>query len=212
MMDRPDFRSSIERWLLRVVVTGIGWPASVFLTALLIEILPFQVSFGLELSLDIVMGGLIIAAGQMFILRLRVKGIGIWLGYSLVGWAAGLGIILGLEQAFDQGAVLISGAAIGGGVYGLLQWLGLENELTGLGWWILQSAATWIAAYSLGYALQAGPGQVFGVMGGESILENGLLGWAVLSVIAGLLVVIAIPRDKSVEPDESGETGPWWPE
>lgn len=89
-MDRPDFRSSIERWLLRVVVTGIGWPASVFLTALLIEILPFQVSFGLELSLDIVMGGLIIAAGQMFILRLRVKG-------SASGWdtllSAGLRVL-----------------------------------------------------------------------------------------------------------------------
>ncbi len=92
-MKRQDFRSVFERWLLWVLVTGITWPASVFLTVLLIEYSPFEASTGSEIALDILLGSLLIAAAQLLILRPDVKGIGSWLGFSLIGWCAGNALI-----------------------------------------------------------------------------------------------------------------------
>ena len=43
-------------------------------------------------------------------------------------------------------------------------------------------------------------------------MEQGLIGWGVLSVVAALILVVAVPREKSQDWDEAGQAGPWWPE
>ena len=142
-MKRQDFRSVFERWLLWVLVTGITWPASVFLTVLLIEYSPLKPRPGRKIALDILLGNLLIAAAQLLILRPDVKGIGSWLGFSLIGWCAGNALTLAAGQASSLPWVLIVGAAFGGGVFGWIQGLGLEDKPS-LGW-VVQSAVSWIA-------------------------------------------------------------------
>jgi hypothetical protein len=210
-MKGQNFRTIIERWLLWVLVTGIAWPASVFLTVLLIEYSPFPASTGLEIALDILLGSLLIAAAQLLILRPDVKGIGLWLGTSLIGWSAGNALILTSGQVSNLPWVLIIAAAFGGGVYGWFQGLGVGDWSIGGFGWVIQSAVSWIAAYSLGIILQPRPtlGDLWSARG---IMEQGLVGWGVLSVAAALILVVAVPREKRRDLEEASEAGPWWPE
>jgi hypothetical protein len=69
-----------------------------------------------------------------------------------------------------------------------------------------------LAAYFLGYAIS--PGITLTIIQGRAlrILEYGLIGWAVLSIIAGLIMVIGIPRGIKVDQEKADEAGPWWPE
>ena len=101
-----------------------------------------------------------------------VAGWRFWLWWALasaVAWGVGGPMGMAVGSFGDIIVAGFMGAALGGIVAGMLQWLVLRRQLARAGWWVLASTMGWVVGGFLSGAVPVG----------------GFLGWAALGAVYG---------------------------
>lgn len=165
---------------------------------------------GFQFFATLVLSGPILGIAQWFVLRHYLRGTGIWILLSTVGWWLGinLGFLLdGILDLLVQGLLAIAGLwevfwlntvkePVTLAVLGAAQWLILRRHFQGTGWWILASAAAGAVKGAGGSTVCAIACQAvaLGIRNGQAgamaaaALSSGA-GWAGYGAVTGILLV-----------------------
>ena len=119
-----------------------------------------------------------VVAGMIGLVVGLVVGVGVGVGTGVVeGLAAGraggvaTGIAEGTRAGIDAGADIagVATAILFGAAVGVVQWLVLQRQIAGSGWWILACSVGWVVS-----GLSAG-------------ITDSAAGWAVLGIVYGAI-------------------------
>ena len=124
------------------------------------------------------LAGLVVGIMQWLVLRQQVSRSGWWVLASTVGWIGGGfgGLIVGLSVIRDvgwNGAFTVASILVGA-VTGVMQWIVLQWQVPGAGWWVLASTVGWTVGFTVSGTMGFTVGGVmFGLITG--LLLVGLL-------------------------------------
>ena len=197
----------IELWLLLVLLISIGWPFGLILTSLIFG--AFSVALGNISSLVIagISGGILISLLSLYVLRDSIRGTGIWVLATIMGWVLGLlGTFYSIES-MSGGTAWIMGGALGGLIYGLIQSAGFRNKSGKSILRIILNVIGWASAYGIGYAIPTKLSLDNIPLLSEAI-TRGMLGWVMLGIFAVLLLILLFATLKR---GDRGERVQWWP-
>jgi hypothetical protein len=128
----------------------------------------------------LVSGGVAVSALQALVLYRLIPKAWRWIVYSVIGWLAGVGLVLALPPGLGPVSGVVLGAAVG-----TAQWLILRQQIRWAGWWIAASAAAW----ALGLAV------------GQSALPRALLCGSAVGMMTGFFfdILSNFPKQASLD-------------
>jgi len=103
-----------------------------------------------------------------------------------IAWVVGFSIYEPVTGMIRWAATQVVLFVLVGAVVGLAQWLVLKQELRGVGWWILASAAGWPLGFAIGDALSKS------LLQEASVSISGAATFAVVGVVTGGLQALLL--------------------
>jgi hypothetical protein len=189
----------LEWWFLWILVTGISWCVGLILALIVAK----GVSLVLPQLASFVIGGIVTSAliglVQWALLRPGARSIGLWTLATITGWMGGLLVITLCVRVTDLAFAHVIGAALGGLVFGLAQWLAMRPKTDARAVWLLGTSAGWTLAIGLGISMGSNslpkivPGEVVG------LAAAGAMGWMVVVLVATVVLVCSFPRSERRE-------------
>ncbi len=192
----------LEPWLQWIIVTAVGWPVAILLSSGLLGALRIGPAGEPSLVFIGAMGGFLLAFGQYLIIGGRARGLLAWLLATTLGWTLGIVVADWTIRLSGSAWGWVAGGAAGGLLSGLIQSLALASGVPKKTDWLVQSGASWTAAYALGIGLVRDILPSAPAEGVLTFTSPAVFGWGMVGLIATVLLVTTVPRaepkDKSV--------------
>lgn len=199
----------VERWLVWILVTGISWTVGLAVVSILMSLAVADLPYGAGRVASLVAGGVMVGAIQWLVLHPEAEKAGRWTLATAAGWTMCLLVDALIVQVKMPVLVGLAGGATGGLALGYAQRWVMIPGVRARGQWLLMTTSSWMLAFSLGVLV---PGDVRSMavqLGFEEMLAAGLLGWVFITLVGGLILILAFPkRDKG----PFGDLGDWYPE
>jgi hypothetical protein len=203
-----DWLEKVERWLMWVLVTGISWTVGLVVVSVLMRPAVADLPYRMGLVASLALGGAMVGIIQWLILRPEAENANRWILATAAGWTICLLIGTVMAQVTIPVVAGLAGGAIGGLALGYAQRWAMITGVKARQQWLPMTTGSWMLAFTLGLLI---PGDVRSVaveLGFEGVWSAGLLGWAFITLVGGLILILAFPkRDKA----PFGDLGDWYP-
>jgi hypothetical protein len=199
------FPEWVETWLEWMTVTAVAWPVAAMVGAATAASLRRSLPGGLDLVAGGLVGGVLVAFLQSFVLHQRMHGLLWWMLATACGWLVGLLLLVALAVTLPWRWALVG--TVSGLIAGSVQTIALRVSLREKVGWTGMSALAWGTAFGLGSWACAGTNQPLGDSL-TALLSAGVLGWVVLAMLGIILLVGFCPRCLPTHPNNPDE---WFP-
>jgi hypothetical protein len=202
--------SWLEAWFVWLVVTGVTWAVSLVLALSLGGVLAPMLPQSVGLALAGIAGGAVLGLAQWLALRPDVRGFGLWVLVTAVGWVASLLVAAMLLRIIHPPWGRLMGGVLGGLVLGAGQCLVLRPRARRLDW-VAMTVLSWTAAMALSLALADGGWRAFKEAVAAVAIDvavYGAVGLVVMAILSFFGQVLLLHDSK-----RRGSSGyvRWWP-
>jgi hypothetical protein len=195
-----------EAWFAWLPATGVTWAVSLVLAVLIVAAVGPALPQEASLALAGLAGGALIGLAQWLLLNPGVRGAGVWILTTAVGWVASLALVALVVTGLGHIWGRLAGGVLGGLVLGGMQWLALRPEAKRVQW-LLMTVSGWTAAVALSLVL---PSWGWGMFR-EAILYvavSGTVGLVLIGIVAVFGRVLLFPDFG--QKDRTSYVKWWW--
>jgi hypothetical protein len=195
-----------EAWFAWLPATAVAWTLSLVLAMLAAAGLALALPQAVAWALAGIAAGGLLGLVQWLALGPQVRGLGLWMLATAVGWVTGLVVAALAVKALGAPWGRLAGGLLGGLLLGYIQWLSLRREAKRTAW-MLMTLAGWGVAIAVSLMLET---QDWDMLGGT--IFNMAVSGAVGLVLLGL---VAVPARVVLFPDfgrkDATKYERWWP-